>query len=282
MWHRAWQVVTARAARKLERVGEDTETVAMQPCPLLELPEELLERVLLMLHPLAFGRCAQACVACRAAASSNIETKVTAEVVRRLLACERVRDRLCSKCPRLVLPESAVTAIPDCAFRQCASLVSIIMPASVKRIGDYAFSACDSLTTVVLPDTISVIGDHSFAECRSLTALTIPASVTELGSYAFALCDSLSAVTLNASITAIPRGVFSGCISLTAIAIHEGVERIRVHAFVGCQSLVTVTFPTSVTIIDSHSFSDCHVLDAPSRKLIKKCSSVAPGVPSEL
>ena len=64
-----------------------------------------------------------------------------------------------------VIPDY-VTGIGEEAFRQCASLKSVIIPASVKKILEGAFQGCTSLEEVTLLGNPEM-QDKVFKDCPS-------------------------------------------------------------------------------------------------------------------
>ena len=60
----------------------------------------------------------------------------------------------------------------------------------VARIGDSAFRECPSLVSVVIPDGVTAIGEYAFYRCFSLKSVTIPDSVTDIGEPAFAIYEA--------------------------------------------------------------------------------------------
>ena len=72
----------------------------------------------------------------------------------------------------LVIPEGT-EKIPDYAFRDCKTLVTIEIPEGVTEIGDFAFSGCTALTSIRIPDGVTEIPYHAFYNCDSLEALQI-------------------------------------------------------------------------------------------------------------
>lgn len=182
-----------------------------------------------------------------------------------------------------------VTGIGDRAFRDCASLTSVIMPNSILNIGNEAFLGCSGLTSITIPNEVTSIGDKSFAGCSGLTSIIIPNSVTSIGDQAFVDCSGLASITVengnttydsrdncNAIIetenqvmlagcknTVIPNGIisiyeaFCGCSDLTSITIPNSVTSIGTIAFMNCSGLTSITIPNSVTNFGVYSFSGC-------------------------
>ena len=79
-------------------------------------------------------------------------------------------------------------SVPDNAFWQCSSLVSVNIPSSVASIGDSAFAYCSSLVAVAIPTSVTSIGYGVFSRCTSLVSVEIPTSITSIGDLAFDSC----------------------------------------------------------------------------------------------
>ncbi|MBG0762057.1 leucine-rich repeat protein, partial [Acholeplasma laidlawii] len=90
----------------------------------------------------------------------------------------------------IIIPRSinghVVTDIINGSFRD-SSIISIVIPNSVKSIGGAAFYGASSLTTVTFEENseLTSIGHYSFYNARSLTSIVIPNSVTSIGYGAF-------------------------------------------------------------------------------------------------
>ena len=68
----------------------------------------------------------------------------------------------------------AVDAIDICAFEECKSLKSVVLPNSITSIGCGAFKDCESLTSITLPNSVASISDRVFSGCKNLKSVTIP------------------------------------------------------------------------------------------------------------
>ena len=160
--------------------------------------------------------------------------------------------------------DNDVTAIPDEAFKDCNSIVTITLPNCVKTIGDYAFSYCSSITSITIPDGVTTIGDEAFACCESLTSITIPDSITEIGDAIFADSDSLteftgSGISSDGLSIINNQGVLLYFLGEDGVEyiIPNGVTMIGDYAFEDCNSLTSVTIPDSVTTIGRLAFWSC-------------------------
>ena len=102
-----------------------------------------------------------------------------------------------SKLKTVVIPANS-------AFEQCASLISIDIPANVETIGTAVFKGCSSLATVTFENGSqlkTIEGGYpssgTFADCTALTSIEIPASVETIEAAAFKGCSSLATVTFE-------------------------------------------------------------------------------------
>ena len=121
-------------------------------------------------------------------------------------------------------------------FKNCKSLTSVRLPASVGAIGANAFEGCTNLETINL-DNIAVFGKQAFSGC-GLKSLTLPViSVTGYSSS-------------SSAYTNMGENVFEKNTQLTTLVIPEGVNALYKNAFAGCTALQEVTFPESFRMSD--------------------------------
>lgn len=156
--------------------------------------------------------------------------------------------------------EYAVTAIEWAAFRDCAGLTSVTIPASVTVIGDQSFQGCTGLTSVTIPTSVTTIGRWAFCQCENLISVSVPGSVTVIDDYAFATCSSLPAIDIPESVTTLGINAFGGCSKLESVTIPNSISAIAENTFRQCFSLTSITIPNSVTSIGASAFAECSAL----------------------
>lgn len=157
--------------------------------------------------------------------------------------------------------------IPESAFLQCTSLISIEIPENVTSIGGHAFGGCSSLKNIEIPSSVTSIGIAAFIAC-SLTDIKIPEGVTNIGEGVFYECTDLKSIEIPASLTNIGLGAFYGCRNVTSLYV-ENDNKVY-QAFNNClytkdgEVLITVfgnpstiSFLQSITIIDNYAFEHC-------------------------
>ena len=152
---------------------------------------------------------------------------------------------------------TGVLNIGNSTFKDCRSLLSIVLPNNVTDIGGYAFNLCYSLLSIVLPNSIVSIGSSAFEFCRSLKNIIMPNNVTLIDYATFDKCYSLENVIIPDSVTSIGDSAFRSCISLKDIVIPNNVTNIEYAAFTDCYALKNVTIPNSVTSIGDGAFTEC-------------------------
>ena len=155
---------------------------------------------------------------------------------------------------------NGLTGIPNSTFKDCSGLASVTIPNSVTSIGYGAFYGCSALTSVTIPNSVTSIGDRAFYGCSALTSVTIPNSVTSIEYSAFSGCSALTSVTIPNSVTSIGSYAFESCTTLTSVTIPNSVTSIGEKAFRYCFALTSVTIPNSVTSIGEQAFKSCFAL----------------------
>lgn len=203
----------------------------------------------------------------------------------------------------LVIPETfedtdgtvySVTKIGEKAFKDCANLASVVIPASVTSIDKQAFNQCYGLTSVTILNPEVIIGYEAFYSCGYPFAIRGYAGSTA-ETYAndnwhnFEPVVMIDGVVMNVLVVTqdnrylvgytgaegenlvIPSTVeddngtsyivgkigdsaFNVCTGLSSVTIPNGVTSIGESAFASCFSLTSVTIPVTVTSIGYHAF----------------------------
>lgn len=210
----------------------------------------------------------------------------------------------CSKLESIVMPDN-VTVIERDALRDCASLTSLTIPASVEEVtpssgcaalaeiqvspanshyrsdGGALFNA-DATALVwfpmgkegdyTLPITVMSIDDYAFTGCK-ITSLTLPDELTDIGQSAFYGCE-LEEIHMPDKLRQIPVGVFQDCRRLSTVYLGTDTELVSDYAFDGCPllhlylsaSYPPVCRPDAFGRSSDEIFSTC-VLHVPSNRL---------------
>lgn len=110
-----------------------------------------------------------------------------------------------------------VTAIGNYAFKNCTSLISVMLPESVVSVGKCAFESCSSLKDILLPSSLTTIGKYAFENCSLLTGITLPDALESIGAGAFKGCIGLTEITIPASVKEIEKDIFTKAINLHTV-----------------------------------------------------------------
>ena len=138
-----------------------------------------------------------------------------------------------------------ITYVGTWAFRDCAELTSVSLPAGLEEMGSSVFNDCTSLTSITIPAGVTSIGGDFFYGCASLKSVTLPDSLWDAGGCTFMYCTSLTSVRLPANLRDIAWWMFKDCTNLTSVTIPRGIVEVKKEAFDGCTSLKNVTFTGS-------------------------------------
>ncbi|MBQ9107373.1 MAG: leucine-rich repeat domain-containing protein [Clostridia bacterium] len=166
-----------------------------------------------------------------------------------------------SNITKITLPDTIKT-IGKCAFYECVSLVSIVIPEGVTLIDEAAFAGCTNLKNVTIPSTVESFGAAVFRGCENLESITIPEGVTTIPDNGFSSCLALQTVVIPSSVTIIDNSAFSGCTGLKSVVFGENskLEFIGGYVFYCCSSLESIVIPDGVTTIGAKAFYMCESL----------------------
>lgn len=153
-----------------------------------------------------------------------------------------------------------VTRIEEEAFKNCAQLEEITIPASVSSIGKEAFNECTSLQKVNLQGKIEVIDKRAFSKCVNLKEIALTSDTATIGDEAFSGCTALTQVNIDGNITAIREKAFKNCTNLEEISITGTTNTIGDEAFYNCVTMKKADILNNIDTIGENAFSDCSAL----------------------
>lgn len=164
-----------------------------------------------------------------------------------------------------VVVPNTIKKITFRCFEACTALKSVKFEkgSPIQELVGCCFKGCSSLEEVILPDNLSFIGTESwgetFALCTSLKTINLPKSVTTIKDEAFSGCTALENINLeNIKIIGNDRwdeGAFAGCTSLKTINLEKAVK-IHPNAFYRCTSLETVKLD-NLEVLEASAFDGC-------------------------
>lgn len=147
-----------------------------------------------------------------------------------------------------------VTSIGDNAFKNCADLKSVELPATLTAIGENAFYN-SGLTSITIPAAVKSLSNGAFEDCASLQSVTIEDGVESIGERAF-YSSAITSLSLPASVAAVGDSAFENCNSLAKLDFSEGLVTIGAEAFAlkGTDTL-EIVLPSTVKTIGDDCFN---------------------------
>ncbi len=140
--------------------------------------------------------------------------------------------------------------IKDKAFYGYSPLSQIIIPESVIHIGSSAFRNT-SIVSIVIPDSVKTIGNEAFWDCRELDNIVLSKNITSIAAYAFERTH-IQHITIPEGITSIDEGAFYDCDRLVEVTIPSSVTAIGDFAFSNCEGLkIIYCKPTTPPTLDN-------------------------------
>ena len=78
----------------------------------------------------------------------------------------------------MVFCNPSLIEISNKTFRNCITLIKIVLPNGILRINDYVFSNCIKLEDINFPRSLVYIGEYCFNNCRSLpVTINLPRNI---------------------------------------------------------------------------------------------------------
>ena len=112
-------------------------------------------------------------------------------------------------------------------------------------LGECAFFGCESLISLAIPEGVRILEKNAVASNDNLVSISLPGTLTEIGIGAFVLDTALTQIEIPYGVTIIKQGAFLSCISLEELTVPESVEEIEYGAFDNCTSLQIVVPKTT-------------------------------------
>lgn len=103
----------------------------------------------------------------------------------------------------------SVNTLYEDMFKDCSSVVSVIIGSNVTKILAETFYNCSTLKKVIIPDSATQIYPHAFDGCIALEEITFGKNVSQIGNQAFASCHALSEIKLGSQVTHISDSAFA-------------------------------------------------------------------------
>lgn len=93
-------------------------------------------------------------------------------------------------------------------FKDCSSVVSVIIGSDVTKILAETFYNCSALKKVIIPDSATLIYSYAFEGCIALEEITFGKNVSIIGNQAFTSCHALSEIKLGSQVASISDSAF--------------------------------------------------------------------------
>ena len=162
------------------------------------------------------------------------------------------------------------------AFRNCAKLISIVLPTNVVSVGDYAFAAgqydgeTNALESLTLSKNLQNFSANMIDKCSKLKEILVEdgslyyysdngvlynAEKTVLISYP--INREGTSYTVLPTVKTIARGAFAKNTKIEEVTLPAGLIEIEVMAFSECSALTSINVPNTVQLIGDNAFSNC-------------------------
>lgn len=173
----------------------------------------------------------------------------------------------------LAAAREKLEVIEDSAFEGCTGMTALLTSkySGLKTIGKYAFRNCDTLKSPSIPASVTSLGEGCFMDCDNLQYVSFYGVLEEYPKDCFKNCPKLlktgGTAAAFSGLKRIGEGAYEGCVSLTSTqALNWGLykytslEEIGADAFKDCISLPDSVLPASVTKIGAGAFDGCKAM----------------------
>lgn len=170
-----------------------------------------------------------------------------------------------------------VTVLHGGAFRNCADLSVLLLPASVEELVAGDFYSCTNLESIQVAEGcrkyrsdggMLINIDHENIACcprKFQGSYTVPQDVTRISSAAFMDCTGLTGIYIHGEMMSLGDCTFMGCTNLREVTIEENTSYWAEYAhlvlssgfFGDCTSLTSLYIPASVKEIETTAFEGC-------------------------
>ncbi|MBQ6164884.1 MAG: leucine-rich repeat protein [Clostridia bacterium] len=185
----------------------------------------------------------------------------------------------CEKLAKVTIAEG-VEEIDRGAFKDCAALKEITIPASLRAIGSTdedasyagAFVNCCAFETIGLApenknfrlvDGVLFSADGKLIQYplgSSRASYSVPEDAVEIARDAFAGSAHLTEIKVPAAVKSIGAYAFYNCSVLTTVQLPDALTKLNDRLFANCPNLADMTVPKGVTAIGNGVFAYCEKL----------------------
>ena len=164
--------------------------------------------------------------------------------------------------------------VPAQAFRNHPNIVEVICHDGVEKIEQWAFRNCLTLLRVIMPG-VKEVEKEAFYFCEALTCIEC-GKLEIIGESGFGYCKSLSSIDLP-SIKIVERETFRGCWSMINAKFGKELESIGGDVFYRCRSLECIALPLKNGMLTAdNTFVKCEKLE--SVELVGKVHETVAGL----
>ena len=165
--------------------------------------------------------------------------------------------------------DSPADVIPNSAFQEKQSLLSVILPDRLVEIGENAFFRCNLTGSLIIPEGVEVVGKGAFSCNNQLNGkLSLPSSLKRIGvaegemsssdGGAFNDCGFIGQLMIPEGVTEIGIGSFSGCTGFSGeLRLPHKLQKLGHSAFSHCTGLSgSLEIPQTLTEIPNKAFDE--------------------------